>query len=587
MKTPGLVKFSDFELDVDRYQLRRAGREVRLEHKPMELLILLAERGGELVARAEIVRALWGANSFRDTENGLNTVVRKIRIALDEDPANPQYVKTVKGKGYRLDGIVAPPAAESQSGPTTAVRVIVLPFANMTGDPAQDSFCDALAAETSATLGALRPGQFMVIARTTAARYRRTEKSIAEIARELGVDYVLEGSLTQEGERFRILAQLIRCADQVQVWGHAHEPMSRGALDIQKEIGAALVAEVAPTLTEQQQMMLARRLPVEPAAHDAYLRGRYFWYRRVHFDAAFAAHHAIGGEDFFRSRAYFESAVELDPTYALGYVGLSNFHGSTVVHGLYPPEQGWPLARVAAERALELDPGLPEAHHAMAAVHYFYDWDWRKAEAEFLEALRLNPSYPEARRLYARLLLAVGREPEGHAQMKRAELIDPLAFKGSRAFGLVLSGRHDEVMKEYFSGERSERSPLIYQLLATAFEIKGRFKEAVEATTEALVSCGGHTRAQAIRAQWESGGHDAVLRWLLEDLLVRHRMGYTSPLLLAEIYARLARPSEMFHWLEAALADRSSRLCELRSNPWFQRYLSAGQFRNVIKRAGF
>ncbi len=587
MKTPGLVRFSDFELDVDRYQLRRAGEEVRLEHKPMELLIILATRGGELVPRAEIVRALWGANSFRDTENGLNTVVRKIRIALNDDPVNPQYVKTVKGKGYRLDGIEAPSPAESQPGPTPAVRVIVLPFANMTGDAAQDSFCDALAAETSATLGALKPGRLMVIARTTAARYRRTEKSIAEIARELAVDYVLEGSLTQEGQRFRILAQLIRCADQVQVWSHAYEPMSRSVLDIQKEIGAALVAEVAPTLTEQQQTMLARRLPIDPAAHDAYLRGRYFWYRRVHFDAGFSAHHAISGEDFFRSRVYFESAVELDPTYALGYVGLSNFHGSTAVHGLYPPEQGWPLARVAAERALELDPGLPEAHHAMAAVHYFYDWDWRKAEAEFLEALRLNPSYPEARRLYARVLLAIGREPEGHAQLKRAEQIDPLAFKGSRAFGLVMAGRHDEVMKEYFSGERSERSPLIYQLLATAFEIKGLFKEAVEATTEALASCGAHARAQAIRTQWESGGHDAVLRWLLDDLLVRHRSGYISPLLLAEIYARLARPPEMFHWLEAALAERSSRVCELRNNPWFQRYLSAGQFRSVVKRAGF
>jgi TolB-like protein len=588
MKTHALISFADFELDIERYELRRAGgEEIRLERLPMELLILLAGRRGELVPRAEIIRTLWGGNTFRDTENGINTAVRKIRIALGDDPVQPRYLKTVKGKGYRLDGTERPLAPEEPASHAPPVRVIVLPFANMTGDPAQDSFCEALAAETSATLGTLRPERLMVIARTTAARYRQTDKTIVEIARELSVDYVLEGSLTQEGQRLRILAQLIRCADQVQIWSRAHEPVSRGALDIQKEVGAALAADVTPTLTAQQQSTLARRLPVEPAAHDAYLRGRFYWYRRVHFDPCFSAHHALSGEDFFRSRNYFESALERDPTYALGHVGLSNFHGSTVVHGFYRPEQGWPVARAAAEHALALDPELPEAHQALGAVHYFYDWDWRKAEAEFLWALRLNPSYPEARRLYARLLMSVGRDAEGPAQMLRAEKIDPAAFLGSRAFGLILAGSHEEVVREYFTGEKSGRSPLIYQVLATAFEVKGLFRESVDAMVEALSACDQHARAAAISSQWEAGGYDAVLHWLLEDLLARHRQGYTSPLLLAEMYARLAKPEEMFYWLDAALAERSSRLCELRTNLWFQRYRSTGQFRSIEKRIGY
>jgi TolB-like protein len=587
MKTHGLIRFADFELDVERYELRRAGQEIRLERLPMELLILLATRGGELISRAEIIRTLWGANSFRDTENGINTAIRKIRLALEDDPVAPCHVKTLKGKGYRLDGIHEAPVAAAPQEPAQAVRVIVLPFDNMTGDAAQDAFCEALAAETSATLGMLRPDRFAVIARTTAAHYRRSGKSIAEIARELSVDYVLEGSLTREDRRIRILAQLIRCGDQAQIWSRAYEPDSQGALNIQKEVGAALAAEVTPTLTQHQLTTLARRLPVAPAAHDAYLRGRYFWYRRVHFDACFSATHALSGEDFFRSRNYFDSAVEHDPTYALGYVGLSNFYGSTAVHGLFPPEEGWPLARIAAERALELDPELPEAHHAMGAVHYFYDWDWRKAEAEFLYTLRLNPSYPEAHRLYARLLMALGRDAEGHAQMKRAEKLDPLAFQGSRAFGLILSGGHEQVVSEYFTRATAERSPLIYQVLATAFEVKGLFKESVDATIEALVCCNEHTRAETIRERWESGGYDAVLQWLRADLLTRHRASYTSPLLLAEIYARLGRPDEMFHWLDEALAERSSRLCELRTSVWFQRWHSTGRFRSLEKRLGF
>lgn len=179
----------------------------------------------------------------------------------------------------------------------------------------------------------------------------------------------------REGGRVRILAQLIRSFDQVQLLSCVHEPMANGALDIQKEVGAALAREVTPALAERQQHRLSRRLPIDPAAHDAYLRGRYYWTRRVHFDARFAAHHALNDEDFIRAQSYFGTALDLDPTYALGYVGMSNIYGSTATHGFYAPSQGYPKAREAALRALELDPSLPEAHQALAGVHYFYDWD--------------------------------------------------------------------------------------------------------------------------------------------------------------------------------------------------------------------
>ncbi|MEX3633825.1 winged helix-turn-helix domain-containing protein [Paraburkholderia sp. BR14320] len=584
MKTNGVVRFAEFELDIERYELKRAGDEVRLEHLPMELLILLASRKGEAVSRADIIDALWSPGSFHDTDNGINTAIYKIRLALGDDPIAPRHVKTIKGKGYRLDGISRPD--EPVAAAAQPVRVMVLPFDNMTGDKNQDVLCEALAAEISATLGNAGAERLAVIARTTAAYYRRAGKSIAEIARELRLDYVLEGSLMREGRRFRILAQLIRCADQTQIWSHAYEPASAGALSNLQQLGAALAAEVTPTLTRHQLTALARRLPVVPEAHDAYLRGRYYWYRRVHFDPCFSATHALSGEDFFRSHSYFESAVEHDPAYALGYAGLALFHGATVVHGFDPPAQGWPLARTAAERALELDPELPEAHHAMAAVHYFYDWDWPKAEAEFLRALHLNPSHPEANRLYARMLMALGRDAEGQVLKKRAEQVDPFAFQGSRAFDLILSGNHQQAMRECFSRATDERAPLMYQLIATAFEVKGLLKESVDATVEALIRCNELPRSQTIRECWDSGGHDAVLQWLRTDLLSRYRESYTSPLLLAEIHARLGQPEDMFHWLDVALDDRSSRLCELRTNPWFERWRSSGRFDSLEKQIG-
>lgn len=590
MPTDRIIRFADFELDVERYQLRRAGEQVRLERLPMDLLILLASRHGELISRADIVERLWHGNPWRDTENGINTAIRKIRIALADDPLKPRHLVTVKGKGYRLDGANFASLASSDAieapGTHGAVRVLVLPFANLTDDSHQECLCSALADEISATLGALGAERLRLIARTTAARYRDTAKSIGEIARELKLDYVLEGSLSREGPRARILTRLIRCADEVQIWSRAHEPVSPGALDILKEAAAALAQDLATTLSEQQRSLLARRLPVDPAAHDAYVRGRYFWYRRVHFDAAFCAHHGIDGEDFARSRAYFETALEHDPNYALGYAGLSNYYGAAVVHGMFSPDDGWPIARALAHNALELDPDLPEAHHALAAVRYFFEWDWARAEAGFKEALRCNPSYPEAHRLYARLLLSAGRRAEGEVEMARAERIDPLAFQGSRAFGMILAGRHEEVVSDYLAPGHMDYSPLAYQVLATAFEVKKLHAQAVDATVEALVRCNLHARAATIRAQWEAGGYDAVLHWYRDDLLARRRSQYTSPLLIAEIYARLGQPDEMFHWLDAALAERSSRLCELRTNPWFQPYRPGGRMRKVEQRVG-
>ncbi|MFX1671439.1 winged helix-turn-helix domain-containing protein [Paraburkholderia sp. A2WS-5] len=588
MPTDRIIRFADFELDVERYQLRRAGEAVRLERLPMDLLILLATRHGELISRADIIERLWHGNPWRDTENGINTAIRKIRIALADDPAQPRHLVTVKGKGYRLDGasFENPAAAAEPSVVHNAVRVLVLPFANLTGDGKEESLCSALADEISATLGALGADRLRMIARTTAARYRDTSKSIGEIARELKLDYVLEGSFSREAHKVRILTRLIRCADEVQIWSRAHEPVSQGALDLLKEAADALAQELASKLSEQQRSLLARRLPVDPAAHDAYVRGRYFWYRRVHFDAGFCAQHGVDGEDFARSRAYFEAALEHDPNYALGYAGLSNYYGASVVHGLFAPDDGWPIARALAQSALELDPDLPEAHHALAAARYFFDWDWPRAEAGFKEALRRNPSYPEAHRLYARLLLAAGRHAEGQVAMARAEKIDPHAFQGSRAFGMVLAGQHAQVVSEYLSPGHMEHSPLVYQVLATAFEVKKLFAQAVDATAEALDCCNLHARSAAVRMHWETGGYDAVLHWYLDDLLARRRRQYTSPLLIAEAYARLAQPKEMFQWLDAALAERSSRLCELRMNPWFQPYRASGRMRRIEQHIG-
>lgn len=585
MTTHSIFRIADIELDVERYELRRGGVQIPLERQPMELLIMMALRHQQLVTRAEVARSLWGGSAFRETDNGINTAIRKIRVALGESPDQPDYLVTVKGKGYRLN--IAPSAGEDVASlPGDALRMLVLPFSNHTTEPANDPFCEALADEISAALGALDPAHVLVIARTTAAQYRTITHGIADIGRHLSLDYILEGSLAIDGARMRILTQLVRCVDQVQIWRAAFEPVAQGHFDICREMRDTLVKDVMSALTMPGRHPLSRRSPVNPAAHDDWLRGRFYWTRRVHFDAGFAAHHGLSDEDFVRARAYFESAVECDPTYALGYVGLSNVFGSSAAHGFYPPDDGYPRAREAALHALQLDASLPEAHQALAGVHYFYDWDGRRAEAEFLEALRFNPSHAETSRLYARLLLVQGRDAEGRAQFERAERADPVGFEGSRVFGLVQSGQYDEAIAEYSLHDRRAHSPLVHQLVATAFEIRGLYEDAVEATVEALFCTNAFARAEKIREAWDAGGYREVLQWYLRDLTARASERYISPFLFAELYARLAQPEPMFRWLEASLAERSPRMCELRTNPWFRRFRSMGRFRSVEKRIG-
>ena len=426
-----VFRFADFVLDPERFELRRAGATVALERLPMNLLILLAERRGDLVERSAIIKRLWGAGVFKDTENGINTAVRKIRLALGDNRLTPRFIQTVTGKGYRLNGV---------------------------------------------------------------------------------------------------------------------------AVD-------------------------------DSAARDAYLRGRFFWYRRMHLEPGFCALHGLGAEGFNRARVCFEQALEHDPLYALGYTGLSNYYGAAAVHGVLAPEYGWPLALSAAQKALERDPSLPEAHHATAAVHFFYDWDLQRAEAGFQRAIALNPNHPETHRLYSRVLGALGRVAEAREQSDLSERLDPLGFRGSRAIGLFWAGRYDEAITEFHAVTAyDDVPPLILQIMAMALEITGRYGEAVAATVQSLVTCGEPARAERIDALWRDGGYAAVLRFYLDDLLQRRAVRYTSPLPIAEVYARLHRFDDALGWLDVALADWSSRLCEIAGAPWFRRYHNDPAFKAFLAR---
>lgn len=394
--------FGDFELDVSRYELRRKGRAQKLERIPMELLIFLLEKQGSMASREEIAQRLWGKEVFVDTENGINTAIRKIRQTLRDDPNKPRFVLTVTGKGYRFVG--EKPAQ---------VMLVVLPFENLSGDIAEDYFTDGLTEEMIAQLGSLSPEQLGVIARTTSMAYKQTGKSVRQIGQELGADYVLESSVRRNGNQLRITVQLIRSRDQVHIWAQNYDRDISGSIALQEEVARAVASQIEVKLGRDYGKRGVRPRP-DPETNEAYLRGRFFY-------------NQFTPDGYRKAITYFQQAIERDPNFAEAYAGLSNCYKYLVITDFLSPAEAFPKIFDSARRAVLLGDSLAESHCALAlAVKHQHRW--QDAEKEYHRAIALNPSYSDTHRSYAALLAAQLRHSEAWEQICEAMRTDPLSL---------------------------------------------------------------------------------------------------------------------------------------------------------------
>ena len=459
-------RFGPFALDLRSGDLSRNGRPIRLQEKPRSLLLALAERRGELVTRKDLHEHLWPNDTFVDFEDGLNAAMSKLREALDDDSQAPRYIETVRGRGYRfvakvevttearglsavadISAVAEPdPAAGPPSAPTLAPRkgrvlktsagaalaclvlaavalfslrwraehvrpisIAVLPFANMTGDASRDYVCNGITEELIARLGHLAPGRLRVIAPASAQTYANSSEPVPQIGRELNVQYLIEGSLEQQGANVRVAAQLIRVDDQSRVWANVYEGdlSDQFAFEssVADSVGHALSIQV-PTLTRTEYR------PGKYEAHDAYLKGLYFSSQRTKqgFEAAVES---------------FSNAVAIDPKYAPAYAQLADTYNLMGQYGWLDPSNGRSLAWAAAKQALSLDPSLPEAHAALGFSYWYYQWDSTAAEAEFRKAIELEPDNVDAHHWYEQLLMTSGRFAEAEQQMQAALDVDP------------------------------------------------------------------------------------------------------------------------------------------------------------------
>lgn len=612
-------RFGAFEVDPRSRELRRKGHRVRMQDQPLEILLLLLERRGEVVTRDELKLRLWPADTFVESDDGINTAVRKLREVLGDSAEKPVYIETIPRRGYRFIGpveiapaepetpVMAEVSAESpiQRSPqmsTTRRRwlgwigasalmvaviagalwmgrrphrrepadsaaltsLAVLPFANLSGDSSQDYFADAMTEELTSDLGKI--SALRVISRTSAMRYKKTQKTALEIARELNVDGLIEGSVVRSGDRVRITAQLIDARVERHIWSESYERDLKDALALQSDVARAIAGQVRAVITPAEHERLQQPVPINPEAYNASLLGTYF--ARKHSKAAIN-----------KAIEHFQDAIRIDPNYARAYAGLANAYFEREIWGGLGIGKSIGEIRAATAKALQLDETLPEGHALLARIHFEFDWDWQGTETEYKRAIELNPNRADTYGLYAFYLQTMSRHEEALAAAHRAVELDPV----------YPAAYSDEGRIEY-RARQYEKAVSSYQ---HALDLEPDFVPALSRIVDAYERLGKFDQALAAAKHFQETTNDPG-SGLLKLALVYARMGRRheaielvrraenkdpeNHLEAIAIYAALGYSDRALTILQKAVDDRSvlpfvfvdPRLDPLRSNPRFQ-----------------
>jgi TolB-like protein/DNA-binding winged helix-turn-helix (wHTH) protein/thioredoxin-like negative regulator of GroEL len=624
-----LLQFDDIELDPENYELRRSGRVIKLEKQPMELLILLAQRPGQLVTREDIIARLWGQGRFLDTDQGINSSVRKIRTALKDNPEKPRYLLTVVGKGYRFiaplkveettaaQGRVAPPSKPlSETFLVTApveppkwrkhlpwvigtsaflimsvvigleqrrwaaaapvIRSIaVLPMENLSGDPGQEYFADGMTDALITSLAKLN--SIRVISRTSIMRYKGACKSLPQIARELNVDAVVEGTVVRSGQNVRITAQLIQASTDRHLWAESYQRNSEDILLLQSQVALAIAEQVQGRLDPRDRDRF-NAVRVDPDAYDAYVKGRYFWSK-------------FTLDSVNKSRDFFSQAVQKDPSYASAYVGLAESQINLMfAYNAISPANGCGEAESAAHKAVDIDDSIAEAHAALARFKLQCNWEWAAAGQEFQQAIGLEPGSSEVHHQYAHYLMAMGRIAEAWDESSRALELDPYGIRTNSHLGWHhFYARQPDLAIRDFQRTLSMEAGDDYsrRYLANCYEQKRMYAEALAelmktppgpAWTPVFRAALGYAHAMA--------GHSPDALIIAGELESEAKQQYVSAFDIALIYVGLGEDKRALAWLERAYRERSPLLIYLKVDPRFDGLRTDPQFQDLARRVG-
>ncbi len=450
--------------------------------------------------------------------------------------------------------------------------IAVLPLENLTGDAGQEYFADGVTDELIGQLGQI--SALRVISRTSVMRYKETDKSLSEIARELKVDAVVEGSVQQVGDSVRLRVQLIDALPEEQnLWGQTYERAKNDVLVMYSEVIRAIVDEIQINLTPEEDTRLASARQVNPQAYDAYLNGRFYWAKMT-------------PPDLDTALQYFQLALEKDPNYAPAHAGIAMLWATLSQHGLLPPSEAAPKAKDAALKALELDSMLAEGYFALAGVKTYVEWDWEGAEPEFLRAIELNPSGPDARAFYSNFLIIMGRPEEAIAQIERAIELDPFnpLIQAIYSINLVFARRYGDAIAQAQKALRTTPNhPVASSAIQMAYQAKGMYGEAL-AATEALWAAFGHREVvDALARGYAEGGYLGAMNLAAETLAANTQTTY--PFEIAMLYIRAGKNDKAFEWLERAVEAHDPNTISL-VMPIFDSLRNDPRFEDLLRRIG-
>jgi TolB-like protein/DNA-binding winged helix-turn-helix (wHTH) protein/Tfp pilus assembly protein PilF len=623
-----LVHFADFEVDLRAGELRKEGVKIRLQEQPFRVLTILLEFAGDVVTREELRGRLWPADTFVDFDHRLAAAINKVREALEDSAESPRFVETVGRRGYRFmlpvestaqpagdsqpqTGLEVPPSAPEKKktpwprialtagaigifvvfgffillhrrqpdvtasavGPISSIAV--LPLENLSNDPEQEYFVEGMTDEIITDLAKL-PG-IRVISRTSAVQYKNTHKTLPQIARELNVDAIVEGTVLCVGNRVRIRTQLVYAPADRHIWAQAYERDLKDVLTLQANLAQDIAAEIQLKLTSQQRANLAAAHSVAPEAHELYLRGRYFWNKRDQ-------------EGFTKAIDYFQQAIAKDPAYAAAYAGLADSYALSGGFNLIPVAQAMPRAQAAAERALELDSNLAEAHASLGLIAPFNNWAWPDAERHYQRAIELNPNYATAHHWYAEgYLMPVGRADEAIAEIRKAQELDPLSAVIATDLGkeLYFVHRYDEALVElrraleldpHFVGAHNWISDTLLE--------KGMYDEAIAELEKTRPFKEERVYIRQTAYLYARMGRRAKARAALAKSLQLSKGKQVSSGAVALIYAALGDKNESFQWLEKACTERSSFMTSLKYWSVFDSLRGDPRFSDLLRRVG-
>ena len=612
------VQFGVFELDLQNAELRKSGVKVKLQEQPLKILQTLLENPGQIVTREELRGRIWPANTFVEFDQGLYNAMARLRDALGDASENPRFIQTVARRGYKFIAPVTLPAGESspEISPKTEVsrwpwvhrwissvlagllggalllvvvfgfdiagarewlrsRILpirslaVLPLQNLSNDPQQDYFADGITDELITEFAQV--GNLRVISRTSAMSYKGTKKTLPQIARELNVDAVLEGSVVRSGDRVRITAQLIHAQGDRHIWAHSYERDLRNVLALQGEIARDIVGEVRANLRPTPS---ARQ--VNPESYEAYLRGRH------------DLNNATSEADLESSISNFQLAIAKDPQSGLAYSGLAVAYAA-LADFYRAPKEVMPKAKEAATRALHLDETLSEAHDALGWVEFAYEWNWPLAEQNLKRALELNPYNALAHDHYAYFLASLRGRDEAFVENQLARELDPfsLTILADSSFYFYMGRQYDRAIDQ---GQKAlQLDPRCYTCrtyVALSEVQKGQFREATQeiepvkfpeaapidvATTVSILALAGETtRAMSLE----------------KSLQVQMTQRYVCPYEVATGYTALGKKDDAFKWLQKSYEAHSICLIWLNSEPRFDPLRSDPRFAALVRQVG-